>query len=63
MLRINTGIEAHTHEFVRTGGDNTKFGVPSGDLDAVIGRALGGPGAQGSFPIAAKDLPLLSLFS
>jgi diaminopimelate decarboxylase len=25
MLRINAGIEAHTHEFVRTGGENTKF--------------------------------------
>jgi len=36
-VRVNTGIEAHTHEFVRTGGGNTKFGVPFGDLDAVIG--------------------------
>ena len=35
-VRVNTGIEAHTHEFVRTGGDNTKFGVPSADLPAVL---------------------------
>ena len=26
LLRLNTGIEAHTHEFVRTAGDNSKFG-------------------------------------
>ena len=27
MLRLNTGIEAHTHAMVRTGGDDTKFGI------------------------------------
>ncbi len=27
MVRVNTGIEAHTHAFVRTGGENTKFGI------------------------------------
>jgi diaminopimelate decarboxylase len=27
LLRLNTGIEAHTHAFVRTGGDDTKFGL------------------------------------
>ena len=27
LLRCNTGIEAHTHAFVRTGGDATKFGI------------------------------------
>lgn len=26
LLRINTGIEAHTHQFVRTSGENSKFG-------------------------------------
>ena len=26
LLRLNTGIEAHTHEFVRTAGDDSKFG-------------------------------------
>jgi diaminopimelate decarboxylase len=38
MLRINTGIEAHTHEFIRTGGENTKFGIPERDAIAAIRR-------------------------
>jgi diaminopimelate decarboxylase len=38
MLRINTGIEAHTHEFIRTGGQNTKFGIPERDAHATIAR-------------------------
>ena len=38
MLRINTGIEAHTHEFIRTGGENTKFGIPEREADAAIRR-------------------------
>ncbi len=41
LLRLNTGIEAHTHAFVRTGGDDTKFGVHPRDEDeaAAILRA------------------------
>jgi diaminopimelate decarboxylase len=31
MLRLNTGIEAQTHEFIRTGGDGTKFGISQRD--------------------------------
>jgi diaminopimelate decarboxylase len=27
LLRLNTGIEAHTHEFIRTAGDDSKFGI------------------------------------
>jgi diaminopimelate decarboxylase len=38
MLRINTGIEAHTHEFIRTGGENTKFGIPAAEAGAAIAR-------------------------
>jgi diaminopimelate decarboxylase len=38
MLRINTGIEAHTHEFIRTGGENTKFGIPERDALATLRR-------------------------
>lgn len=38
MLRINTGIEAHTHEFIRTGGENTKFGIPEREALATIER-------------------------
>jgi diaminopimelate decarboxylase len=36
LIRVNTGIEAHTHAFVRTAGENTKFGVPERDYDAAI---------------------------
>ncbi len=43
MLRINTGIEAHTHEFVRTGGEDTKFGVPAVDAIDVIHRIVAMP--------------------
>lgn len=38
MLRINTGIEAHTHEFIRTGGENTKFGIPEREANGAIER-------------------------
>lgn len=38
MLRINTGIVAHTHEYVRTGGEDTKFGIGVADVDAVLRR-------------------------
>jgi len=43
MLRINTGIEARTHEYVRTGGENTKFGVGSADIAAVFERLRARP--------------------
>ncbi len=37
LLRIAPGIEAHTHEFIHTGQDDSKFGlyIP-GDLDAAV---------------------------
>jgi diaminopimelate decarboxylase len=38
MLRINPGIEVHTHEYMRTGGENTKFGIPLDTIDAVFAR-------------------------
>ncbi|HZO93864.1 MAG TPA: diaminopimelate decarboxylase [Candidatus Baltobacteraceae bacterium] len=38
MLRVNTGIEAHTHAFVRTGGENTKFGFPLDAIGATLAR-------------------------
>jgi len=28
LVRVNTGLEAHTHAYVRTGGEDSKFGVP-----------------------------------
>ncbi len=36
LLRINTGIEAHTHEFVRTSGAESKFGFDSDAVPAAI---------------------------
>jgi diaminopimelate decarboxylase len=38
LLRINTGIEAHTHEFVRTAGDDSKFGLAPGDIHMTLER-------------------------
>ncbi len=43
LLRITPGVEAHTHEFIRTGQDDSKFGFPvySGDAEAALTRAAG----------------------
>lgn len=38
MLRLNPGIEAHTHAFIRTGGQDTKFGIAP--RDEARARAL-----------------------
>jgi diaminopimelate decarboxylase len=38
MLRVNTGIEAHTHAFIRTGGENTKFGFSLDHLPMIFAR-------------------------
>ena len=35
-LRINPGIDAHTHKFITTGLTENKFGIALRDLDAVI---------------------------
>ncbi|GAC1651837.1 MAG: diaminopimelate decarboxylase [Vulcanimicrobiaceae bacterium] len=35
LLRLNTGIEARTHALVRTGGNDTKFGIPERDFKAA----------------------------
>jgi len=43
MLRVNTGIEAHTHAFIRTGGENTKFGVPAAAIEPVLRRVASLP--------------------
>lgn len=42
VLRLNTGIEAHTHEFVRTGGDDSKFGIHERDEHHAIDLLAGG---------------------
>ena len=36
VLRFNTGIEAHTHDFVRTAGDRSKFGFAPDELDDAL---------------------------
>lgn len=48
LVRVTPGVEAHTHEFVRTGQDDSKFGfgLASGDADAAVARALASPGVE-----------------
>ena len=45
LVRATPGVEAHTHEFVRTGQLDSKFGfgVASGDLGKAVDRAAGSP--------------------
>ncbi len=45
LVRITPGVEAHTHEFVRTGQDDTKFGftVSTGAADEAVRRVRSSP--------------------
>ena len=45
MLRIKPGIDAHTHDFVRTGQIDSKFGfaLETGEAMAAVREALGMP--------------------
>ena len=45
LVRATPGVEAHTHEFVRTGQLDSKFGfgVTSGHLAKAVERAAGSP--------------------
>ncbi len=45
LIRATPGVEAHTHEFVRTGQIDSKFGfgVASGDAAAAVARAKDSP--------------------
>jgi len=36
MLRINPGIEAHTHEYIKTGLIDSKFGVPQNEIANAV---------------------------
>ncbi|MGB9613523.1 MAG: diaminopimelate decarboxylase [Candidatus Margulisiibacteriota bacterium] len=36
LLRINPGIEAHTHEFIQTGKIDSKFGIPLEQVDSFV---------------------------
>jgi diaminopimelate decarboxylase len=44
LLRVNAGIEAHTHAFVRTNGEDTKFGFALGALDDAFTVLANAPG-------------------
>ncbi len=45
LLRITPGVEAHTHEYVSTGQDDSKFGftVSTGVAASAVERALASP--------------------
>ncbi len=73
LIRVTPGVEAHTHEFVQTGQEDSKFGFPLADglaLDALK-RLMQLPGATvvgihahiGSqiFELAAFDLAVARL--
>ena len=47
-LRVTPGIDAHTHEYVRTGHDDSKFGftLSLGLADEALERALATPGLE-----------------
>jgi diaminopimelate decarboxylase len=48
LVRATPGVEAHTHEFVRTGQIDSKFGfgVASGDMAKAVERASGSPAVE-----------------
>jgi diaminopimelate decarboxylase len=46
LLRVNTGISAHTHEYVRTGGEDSKFGFCLAEIDKAIEACVAAPGLR-----------------
>lgn len=40
MFRVNPGIEAHTHDFIKTGAVDSKFGISKQDLKKAVSVAL-----------------------
>jgi diaminopimelate decarboxylase len=46
LIRVTTGVEAHTHEFMATAHDDQKFGfsLASGAADEAVRRVLAAPG-------------------
>lgn len=48
LLRLTPGISAHTHEYIRTGELDSKFGIPisTGQARAVTKSALQDPGIE-----------------
>lgn len=45
LVRVTPGIEAHTHEYVQTGQDDSKFGftLSTGMADRAVQRAMASP--------------------
>ena len=48
LLRVTPGVEAHTHEYIATGQDDSKFGftVSSGLAEIAVKRALQSPSVE-----------------
>ena len=48
LVRVTPGVEAHTHEFVRTGQEDSKFGfgLASGAATEAVGRLRALPGVR-----------------
>jgi diaminopimelate decarboxylase len=48
LVRVTPGVEAHTHEFVRTGQEDTKFGfsIASGAADKAVADLSGVAGVE-----------------
>jgi diaminopimelate decarboxylase len=48
LLRVTPGVEAHTHEFIATGQDDSKFGftVSTGVAAAAVERATASPAIE-----------------
>jgi len=46
LLRVNSGIEAHTHAYVRTGGEESKFGFAPAQIAAAAQVVLATPGLR-----------------
>ncbi len=46
MLRVTPGIECHTHDYIRTGHLDSKFGFDPGQLEAVFAFACQHPTLQ-----------------
>jgi diaminopimelate decarboxylase len=48
LVRVTPGVEAHTHEFIKTGTEDTKFGfsITSGDARKAIDAVAALPGVK-----------------
>lgn len=39
LFRVNPGIEAHTHEYIKTGTIDSKFGIPQDQVETAVKEA------------------------